>query len=339
MRLSEVLDFLSDNNPEHIADLYQKADEFRAEHMGSDVHLRGIVEFSNVCTKLCFYCGIRGGNQLVQRYRMTEDEILEVCGQMAARQQYTVVLQSGEDPFFDREKMGAIITRIKAETPLAVTLSVGVRDKDTLSYWKECGMDRYLLRYETSSNERFLALHPDERLEKRLQCLANLKEVGVQTGSGFLIGLPEQTLEELADELLFATSLDLEMIGVGPFIPHPKTPIGHTKNPFNETIFFKVIALLRLLNPTSHIPATTAFDAIHPNGRNLALQRGANVFMPNATPQKYRINYQIYPGKPCLDESASDCGSCTVHRITALDRTISQSPGHHRRFMQKDTCL
>ena len=308
--------------------LYELADQKRKESVGDAIYLRGIIEFSNYCTEDCFYCGIRASNEHPHRYRISTEEIIAVCKTMEPSGQSTVVLQSGEDPYYSKEVMGEILAKIKQETTLAITVSAGERDKDTYTYWKEKGMDRYLLRFETSDPKLYADCHPEGSLEKRLHCLSTLQEIGVQAGSGFLIGLPGETYEKLASDLLFCTGYTLDMIGVGPYIAHPDTPFKDKPNPFPQAVFFKVIALLRLLNPRAHIPATTAFDAIHPNGRNLCLLRGANVFMPNATPQKYRADYQLYPGKPCIDESGDDCARCVVNRLKRLGREIGTGPGH-----------
>jgi len=308
--------------------LYEKADQVRAEYMRDEIFLRGIVEFSNYCKKDCFYCGIGHSNREVPRYRISDDEIIATCKNMIKTGQTTVVLQSGEDLHYTKERFGALLQRVKDEAGLAITVSVGERDKDTYEYWKKMGMDRYLLRFETSNEKLFNQCHPDDDLENRIHCLKTLQELGVQTGSGFLIGLPNESIEELADDILFCTNLNLDMIGVGPFIPHPDTPLGKTHNPFDKEIYFKVIAILRLLNKDAHIPSTTAFDAIDPDGRNLLLQRGANVFMPNATPKKYRKDYQLYPGKPCVDESADDCSACVRMRVFNIGRTVGTGPGH-----------
>jgi biotin synthase len=246
----------------------------------------------------------------------------------------SVVLQSGEDPFYTAEKLATLIKQIKASTPLAITLSVGERDEATYQLWKDAGMDRYLLRFETSNPTLFDHCHPDDDLPERLHCLHILQQIGIQAGSGFLIGLPGETLEQLANDILFCTKLDLDMIGVGPFIANPNTRFANQPNPFNSDVFYKTIALLRLLNPLAHIPATTAFDAIdlgtggHPSGRDLVLQRGANVFMPNATPMKYREHYQLYPGKPCINESSDDCAGCVKGRMGRLGRTLGRDAGH-----------
>lgn len=324
----EEVEFLLSADGEGLSALYRKADDTRREYMGDDIYLRGIVEFSNYCVKNCLYCGIQSSNVKVKRYRMEVEEILDVCRDMEKRSQTTVVLQSGEDPYFTKEKMAELIKAIKRETSLAVTLSVGERDRETYAFWKGSGMDRYLLRFETSDEGLFSSCHRDADLSKRLRCLKDLKELGVQTGSGFLIGLPGETLGQLARDIIFCSSLSLDMIGVGPFIPHGDTELKLSGNPFEKEVFFKTVSVLRLLNKKAHIPSTTAFDAIDPDGRNLLLTRGCNVFMPNATPGKYRKHYLLYPGKPCVDETAEDCSSCVVARISSLGRKIGKGPGH-----------
>ena len=328
----EEVEFLLRASGGEMAALYDKADSIRRKYMGDDVYLRGIVEFSNFCVKNCFYCGIQASNSKVERYRMTDDEILEVAKDIEKMGQTTVVLQSGEDPFYTKEKMAGIIRAIKRDTSLAVTLSVGERDRETYRYWKDAGMDRYLLRFETSDKELFKICHENTDLDDRLKCLRDLKSLGVQTGSGFLIGLPGETLAQLAGDILFCTGLSLDMIGVGPFIAHGDTNFKGHLNPFKKDVFFKTVSVLRLLNKTAHIPATTAFDAVDPEGRNFLLTRGCNVFMPNATPGKYRRHYLLYPGKPCVDESAENCSACVLARITALGRRIGKGPGHSLRI-------
>lgn len=311
-----------------VHELYAHADQIRHEYMGDAIYLRGIIEFSNYCVKDCAYCGIQKSHSALQRYRMSVDEIIGVCKRLETFGQTTVVLQSGEDPFYTKEKMGALISAIKTETRLAVTLSVGERDAETYAYWQSQGMDRYLLRFETAQPHLFKACHGENTFATRVSCLHALRQLGVQTGSGFLIGIPGETIEDLACDIMYATDLDLDMIGVGPFIPHAETPFGAYTNPFYDEIFYKVIAILRLLNKDAHIPSTTAFDAIDPNGRNLLLERGANVFMPNATPKKYRDKYVLYPGKPCVDEDGDECAMCVMRRINALGRIVGTGPGH-----------
>jgi biotin synthase len=325
-----ALQFLAMGESE-VEGLYALADRTRRERMGDDVYIRGIVEFSNVCANNCFYCGIRAGNRKVRRYTLSADEIVETASAMATRHQMTVVLQSGETSAFGDEALGAIIRRIKKETPLAVTVSVGNRPRETYRYWKECGMDRYLLRFETSDPGLFFRLHPGSTLEDRLRCLGDLQDIGIQTGSGFMIGLPGETPDILAQNIVLCRELDLDMIGIGPFIPHPDTPLGGERNVYddNREMFFKALAVLRIFNPDAHIPATTAYDAVFPEkGRDLALRRGANVFMPNNTPARHRRDYLLYPDKPEVDEPADQYLESVISRIRALGRNVGEGPGH-----------
>ncbi|MDR3515630.1 MAG: [FeFe] hydrogenase H-cluster radical SAM maturase HydE [Azospirillaceae bacterium] len=314
------------------AALFAAADSLRRARMGDDVFLRGIVEFSNICTNDCLYCGIRRSAEPTRRYRMELDEILDVAGRMARWQQKTIVLQSGElASAAEDRRIGEIVRRIKETTDLAVTLSAGNRPRSVYAQWRDCGMDRYLLRFETSDPKLFRYLHPDCTLEERLRCLHDLRSLGVQVGSGFMIGVPGETLGILADNILLCRDLDLDMIGIGPFISHPGTPLASQANAYAEdtAMYFVAMAVLRLVNPDSHIPATTAFDAILPHeGRDLCLQRGANVFMPNNTPGRYRRDYQLYPNKPCVDEDGLQCSQCVAARIWALGRMIGDGPGH-----------
>ena len=312
-------------------ELFRRADSVRRESVGDAVYVRGIIEFSNACANDCLYCGIRSSNRKVRRYALDADEVLGVARRMNDCGQTTVVLQSGEasSPAGDRG-LGELIRRIKRETPLAVTLSVGNRPRDVYTAWREAGMDRYLLRFETSDPDLFARLHPDCTLRERIDCLRSLKELGVQTGSGFMIGLPGETLETLAANILLCREMDFDMIGIGPFIPHPDTPLGEARNAYaaDPDMFFAAVAVLRLFNPDAHIPATTAFDAVFPGvGRDRALQRGANIFMPNNTPAKHRKDYLLYPNKPCVDEDSGQCSSCVVFRLRALGRPIGEGRG------------
>lgn len=323
---------------EALADLYRWADEVRHETMGDEVYLRGIIEFSNICANNCLYCGIRASNRRVTRYSMLPDEILEGAFAMERRGLSTVVLQAGESGGMRDDELGILIKKIKQETSLAVTVSVGNRPKEVYRYWRDCGMDRYFLRFETSSPNLFSRLHPGSTLEERLVCIQELLDLGIQTGSGFMIGLPGESLETLADNILLCRQLDLDMIGIGPYIPHPDTPLRDEANVYDDEpeIFFKALAVLRIFNPEAHIPATTAFDAILPGkGRTLALQRGANIFMPNCTPIKYRRDYLLYPGKPGVDEDPEKGLETAVRRIWSLGRTVGKGPGHTIKKKQK----
>jgi len=327
---AELLDALRWQG-EDLDALYQAADECRRRYVGEEVYIRGILEYSNICIRNCAYCGIRAGNRKVRRYLMTEEEMVECAEKIARGPATTIVLQAGESQALPDQALGRVIQAIKAQTPLAVTVSAGVRPESVYRFWRQCGMDRYLIRFETSDPELYRRVHPDSTLEERLEAIAALKRAGAQTGSGFLIGLPGETIETVASNLLLARDLDLDMIGVGPFIPHPDTPLAGARNVWADdlSMFYRVLAILRLLCPFAHIPATTAFDALFPNqGRDLALQRGANIFMTNHTPDRYRRDYLLYPGKPCADESDDACNACIRARLARLGRPVGKGPGH-----------
>jgi biotin synthase len=307
--------------------LYREADAVRKRSVGDEIFLRGIIEITNHCRNDCRYCGIRRSRSTT-RYRISEKEIVGISCRLSGLGVTTVVLQGGEDGYFSRERVGTLLRRIKRETSLAVTLSLGEQDADTFRYWQQEGMDRYFLRFETSQSRLFRQAHPDGTLAQRMRCLHTLKKLGIQTGSGFLMGLPGQTLEGLAADILVCTGLELDMIGVGPFIPHPATPYGEGKNPFDEDIFPKAVAILRLLNPYSHIPATTGFDAVVSGSRLRLLQQGANVFMPNATPLRYRHRYDLYPGKPGVDVPLEEAVVHLREELRRIGRCLGDGPGH-----------
>ncbi len=322
------------------AAIYQRADQTRREWKGDGVHLRGIVEFSNVCANDCLYCGLRRSHRELRRYRMKEEEIVALASRMPDDGVTTIVLQSGEAPSRENDReLGRWIARIKRDTNLAVTVSVGERPREVYAYWRECGMDRYLLRFETSNPVLFERLHPDSHWSDRLRCLEHLRELGVQVGSGFMIGLPGETLETLAQNILLCRTLDLDMVGIGPFLPHPATPLGQCRNAYADDpdIFWLAIAVLRMVHPRAHIPATTAYDAVAPGGRDRALQCGANIFMPNYTPREYRRAYLLYPNKPCVDEEPGECARSVAVRLRLIGRHIARGPGHASRVPVCDT--
>lgn len=296
--IDEIVFLLSEMDEEI---LFSEADTICKKFKGNTVFIRAIIEISNYCKKSCSYCGINKTVDNIPRYRMSAEEIVTRCIEIENQGASTVVLQAGEDMFFSKETLGDILKKIKESTNLKITLSLGERNRETYAYWKTCGADRFLLRFETSIPRLFTKIHPDDNLDNRLQCLQTLFKTGFETGSGFLMGIPSQTIEELAEDIIFCSNLKLHMIGSGPFIPSPKTTLSKEVNPFTHSIFQKVIAVLRLLNPMANIPATTAFDTIEPNSRELLLKRGANVYMPNATPEPYRSQYNLYPGKKLVD--------------------------------------
>ena len=327
-KILELLNILKNGSfEEKIKYVYRPADEIRKKNTGDEVFIRGIIEFSNYCRNNCFYCGLRCENKKTERYRISDEEIIDICMNLKKTVVGTVVLQSGEDYYYTKEKFGNLIKQIKLKTKLAITVSVGERDIDTYKYWKDCGMDRYLIRFETTNRKIFKKIHPDSEYDYRINCIKNLKRIGIQTGSGFMIGLPGSNENDIAEDILFCRELNLDMIGVGPFISNPDTPLKNIENKYDVDFLTGIISLLRIANPKSHIPATTAFDALDKNGRQLCLTRGANVFMPNITPQKYRLNYLLYPNKPCVDEDVLKCMNCLNKRIESINRIIGRGRG------------
>ena len=324
---SEIEAILKDNSINDV--LFTAADKVRQKYVGNEVHLRGLIEFSNICRCNCFYCGLRKDNLTVQRYRMSVDEIISLAQKARDYGYKTVVLQSGEDAFFDTDKMCKIILSIK-QLGLALTLSIGEKSYDEYKSYKEAGADRYLLRIETTDKELYKKLHPSMTFENRLKCLENLKSLGFEVGTGCLVGLPEQSDESIAEDILFFKKLGADMIGLGPFIPCPNTPL---KDERGGTLInaLKVMALTRLLLPDINIPATTAMETLQENGRLLALQSGANVVMPNVTDEECKQKYVIYPGKAGLNNTAQEYKNSIVEKIEALGRTISQDYGFHKK--------
>ncbi|MCX7428499.1 MAG: [FeFe] hydrogenase H-cluster radical SAM maturase HydE [Planctomycetia bacterium] len=340
MKHSEIVQWLRETDPARLARLWREADLARQRHVGGDIHLRGLIELSNHCVRLCGYCGLRAANAKVRRYRMTEDEILD-CAHSAVELGYgTVVLQSGEDPGVDADWMTRVIRRIKAETPLAVTLSLGERSDDELAAWREAGADRYLLRFETSNRALYQRIHPPRNGARsdRLAILATLRRLGYEIGSGVMIGIPGQSYDDLARDIELFAAIGLDMIGVGPYLVHPETPLADPLEhpplaedrqvPNSELMTYKVVALARLACPRANIPATTALATLNSRtGRELGLERGANVIMPNLTPPEYRADYEIYPDKACITETAEDCGRCVQRRIESIGRTVGAGRG------------
>ncbi|NPV72001.1 MAG: [FeFe] hydrogenase H-cluster radical SAM maturase HydE [Firmicutes bacterium] len=315
--------------------LFHTADEVRHRYVGDEVYLRGIIEFSNYCVRNCHYCGLRAANAGLQRYRMSLAETVGAAEKAARLGVGTVVLQSGEDPFWDAPALAEVVREIKRRTGLAVTLSVGDRPREDYALWREAGADRYLLKHETADPELFRGLRPGTTLADRLTCIRHLRELGYQVGSGNMVGLPGQTLASLADDIVLLQELDVEMAGIGPFIPHPQTPLA-ASSPGEVDLSLRVLAVARLAVPWAHIPATTALGTADPQGRQKALRCGANVVMPNVGPTGYRPLYQIYPGKICLDEMAEKCLICLGRMIGGLGRATGQGPGHSPkpRFLQ-----
>jgi len=340
MNRTEILSWLLETRPERLEELWRRADAARLESVGAEVHLRGLIEFSNFCVRQCGYCGLRADHRGLTRYRMSAAEIMECVRQAVDYGYGTVVLQSGEDYGIEREWMADLVRRIKVETPLAVTLSLGERSDSDLVAWREGGADRYLLRFETSDSQLYEKIHPALRGKPsdRIAILRRLAELGYEVGSGVMIGIPGQTYESLAHDISLFRMLDLDMIGVGPFIPHPRTPLGEAaaklsappdqQVPNSELMTYKVVALARLVCPGANIPSTTALATLNrAEGREFGLMRGANVVMPNLTPLQYRVSYEIYPAKACVFETATDCDACMKRRIISIDRVIGTGRG------------
>lgn len=309
------------------------ADRLREEMVGDTVHLRGLIEFSNYCRNNCLYCGLRRDNRQVRRYRMTLEEIIAAAEHGASLGYRTVVLQSGEDPAYSAETIGTIIRALKG-LGLVVTLSIGEREPWEYELWRKDGAERYLMRHETADPALYEKLHPGQSLERRVVLLKLLKQLDYQVGTGFMVGLPGQDGRTLYADLELAMALEAEMVGIGPFIPHPATPLGREPGGTVELTCL-MVALTRLALPYALIPATTALGSIDPFGREAALRAGANVVMPNLTPQRYRPDYQIYPNKICMGEEAADCRGCITQRIESLGRRVADDPGHNFLWLQR----
>ena len=340
MEKQDILAWLATTDESKLEQLWQMADQVRQQNVGPDVHLRGLIEISNICSRRCGYCGINAANTTLERYRMPEEEILECAGEASRYGYGTVVIQAGEDPGITKEWMANLIRSIKNETGLAVTLSLGERSEDEFRAWKEAGADRYLLRFETSNRRLYDLIHPPlpGTVSDRIEILCRLREIGYEIGSGIMIGSPGQTYDDLANDIEMFRCLDLDMIGVGPYIPHQATPLGRTDTvhfaaegqqvPNTEGMTYKVVALTRLACPLANIPSTTALATLNTvSGREQGLNRGANILMPNMTPRKYRALYEIYPAKVCIDETAAECRSCMSRRILSIGRNVGKGRG------------
>lgn len=280
---------------EDFTPIYEKADQIRRENVGDQVHIRAIIEFSNICARQCTYCGLNCTNPNIDYYQMTSEEILETAGNAVDAGYKTIVLQSGENPKLDRAWMGDIVSAIK-DMGVAVTLSIGELSYDDLKYYRERGADRYLLKHETADSALYDRLHPCGTLESRTHCLKAICELGYETGSGFMIGLPGQTLETIAEDLLLLKELNCKMAGIGPFIPHPDTPLRDAQAGDPE-LTKRAVALTRILLPKANLPVTTALGVINQTARENAFACGANVVMKKVTPDEYKEAYEIYPAK------------------------------------------
>ena len=321
----EIIEIL--NKPAE--EIFTLADKIRQEQVGNEVHLRGLIEFSNICKRQCKYCGLRCENKGISRYRMTPDEII-LCARNAAKAGYkTVVLQSGEDEYYSRDILCKIISEIK-KLNIAVTLSVGEKSFEDYQAYRESGADRYLLRIETTDRNLYQRMHPGADINNRIRCLEKLRELGYEVGTGCLVGLPGQTLESLADDILFFKEINADMIGIGPLIPHPDTPLKNC-NAGSLKIALKVIAITRIMLGNINIPATTAMETLDPDGRMLALKSGANVIMPNVTPVIYKDKYEIYPNKISFSENARQSRQFVEEILKKAGRSIANDYGFRKR--------
>jgi len=318
--------------------LYLTADQVRERQVGDEIHLRGIIEFSNHCRNDCKYCGLRRGNGLLPRYRLSTEMVLEAAKRAEEMGLRTIVLQSGEDVSYSAEQIAEMIEEIKRRADVAITLSVGERCKEEYRTMKEAGADRFLLKFETSDPNLFSSLRPRTRLQDRLNCLEWLRETGFQVGSGNIVGLPGQDLKVLADDILLLRDLEVEMAGIGPFVPHPHTPLGgHPAGSVGTTL--KVLAVARLVAPEAHLPATTALATLSAKAQERALRSGANVIMPSLTPKGYREYYQIYPGKIHLGAEPEAVKQAIVSMAHSLGRKVSADYGHSLKYLRSHPSL
>lgn len=301
------------------------------QHYGHDIYVRGLIEISNICRNNCYYCGIRAGNSKVQRYRLDKEQIMQ-CADTGHRLGFrTFVLQGGEDPYYIDEVLCDIVATLRKAYPdSAITLSLGERSRESYRRLREAGTDRYLLRHETASDDHYRLLHPDSMsLEHRKQCLFDLRDLGYQVGSGFMVGSPFQTIEHLYADLQFLQQLQPAMIGIGPFIHHHDTPFAQQPNGSTDRCL-RMIALLRLLFPAALIPATTALGTADPRGREKGIQHGANVLMPNLSPSAVRKQYTLYDNKICTGDEAAECHACLSLRINRIGYHIVTDRGDYR---------
>lgn len=341
---SALISYLEDNSPEVAAALYSEAYKVKKKTVGESVYLRGLVEISNICRKNCLYCGIRRDNLNTDRYELTSEEVLEAAA-FAAEQGYgSMVIQGGERT--DRkfiDKITSLLVEIKRRWPLGITLSLGEQTEEVYREWFEAGAHRYLLRIESSTRELYEKIHPVDAVhsyETRVQALRDLRKCGYQVGTGVMIGLPFQTAANLADDLLFFKEMDIDMCGMGPYLVHSETPLYACRHLIPDLerrldLSLRMVALLRLLMPDINIAATTAMQAIAPDGRERAILAGANVLMPNLTLSEVREDYQIYQNKPGVGEDAAISSSRTEQRLREMKIPIGYGQWGDSRHYRK----
>lgn len=312
--------------------LRESADRVRRTVYGDKVYIRGLIEFTNYCRNDCLYCGIRKSNRNALRYRLTKDGILSCCDEGYRLGFRTFVMQGGEDAFFTDDTLCDIVSSIRERFPdCAITLSVGERSRESYKRLFECGANRYLLRHETADEAHYARLHPQSMsLAARKKCLFNLKEIGYQVGSGFMVGSPYQTTDNLIADLRFLQELEPDMIGIGPFITHRETPFADFECGTAQ-LTVRLISILRLMFPYALIPSTTALGTIDPNGREMGLKAGANVVMPNLSPTDIRKLYELYENKICTGDEAAQCRGCLEKRVESAGYRIVTDIGNAKR--------
>lgn len=312
----------------HDEALAQAADEVRRAYYGDKVYLRGLIEFTSYCRNNCYYCGLRAQNTRAERYRLSEEQILDCCREGYALGYRTFVLQGGEDPYYTDERICGIVRKIKDQYPdCAVTLSIGEKPRESYRRYREAGADRYLLRHETASDSHYRRLHPDSMSsEDRKRCLRDLKELGYQVGSGFMVGSPYQTTDDLIADLRFLQELRPDMIGIGPFITHRDTPFRDFDSGTAE-LTLRMLSILRLMFPYALLPSTTALGTINAVGRELGLKAGANVVMPNLSPTEVRSKYAIYDNKICTGDESAQCRRCLEQRVKSAGYRVVTDRG------------
>ncbi len=328
----QLLKLINSTEPGTNSLLAKAADNIRRQYYGDAVYIRGLIEFTNYCRNNCYYCGIRAGNSQAQRYRLTQEEILACCAEGYKLGFRTFVLQGGEDPYFTDDKICSIVSAIRCQyQDCAITLSIGEKDRASYQAYFDAGANRYLLRHETADEAHYRRLHPaDMSLANRKRCLFDLKEIGYQVGAGFMVGSPWQTPQNLLADLRFLQQLAPDMIGIGPYITHAHTPFrDKPSGKLEETL--RLLSILRLLFPYALLPATTALGTIAPNGRELGLQAGGNVVMPNLSPVGVRKLYELYANKICTGEEAAQCRGCLEARVRLAGYNIVTNIGDVRR--------
>lgn len=317
---------------EYDEELRQAADAVRRERYGDAVFLRGLIEISSYCKNNCLYCGLRAGNPHAERYRLSKEQILSCCEEGYALGYRTFVLQGGEDPYFTDERICEIVAEIRARYPdCAITLSLGEKSRESYERYYKAGANRYLLRHETADPAHYARLHPENMsCENRKRCLYDLKEIGYQVGSGFMVGSPYQTTENLIADLRFLQELQPDMIGIGPYITQKDTPFCDMKSGTAE-LTLRMLSILRLMFPYALLPSTTALGTIHPLGREMGLRAGGNVVMPNLSPVSVRKKYAIYDDKICTGEESAQCRGCLERRIESAGYRAVTDRGDVRR--------